>query len=412
MASSRSSRKYDSVVFSAYVVPTIPLLSGAVGDPDGAGYVAGEYVGLEDPKEDIKARMRLVAAAADQVYDLAIQTRDDPSILHIFMIPEFFFRGKTGAYESSPQHDLINFGAKLAREVADQPKFANWMFVFGTVLHSDMAAAADQKRKKAEAREDLVRAIVRAYEASPDDETRDFVFGLLTQVTEFAQSHPLAIVRNSCYIYKQQSSEWPKGLHVDKRFVSHEDFVISYYSPLSYSEMNVAYPYVDESSGELKKEATDAKSIFSMDGITFAVEICLDHRRGRLRMAREQNEESMVPVDIHLVPSCGMQLQQPSIVARTGGVAFNCDGQYAKRDTKASPDNESSIFTGTQDGKGHTQMSVVKAETSGPKKHATLEHPNVEVITAPLAVPSDIPVDEIEACGAGEVHMYSQLSLP
>eukprot|EP00567_Pseudictyota_dubia_P012197 CAMPEP_0197438344 /NCGR_PEP_ID=MMETSP1175-20131217/5372_1 /TAXON_ID=1003142 /ORGANISM="Triceratium dubium, Strain CCMP147" /LENGTH=408 /DNA_ID=CAMNT_0042968057 /DNA_START=73 /DNA_END=1295 /DNA_ORIENTATION=+ len=399
-------RKYESVVFSAYVVPTIPILSGAVGDPDGAGYVAGKYVGLDDPKKDIKARMRLVAAAADQVYNLAAETRDDPSILHIFMVPEFFFRGKTGAYESSPDQDLTQYGGTIAREIGDQPKFANWMFVFGTYLHSDIGAADSVKRKKAEAREDLIQALVRAYEASPDDDTREFVFSLLTQATEFAQSRPLTVVRNSCFIYKQQSSSWPMGLFIDKRFISHEDFVISYYSPTAYTEMNVAYPYVDESSGELKSEATDAKSIFSMDGITFAVEICLDHRRGRLRMAREENEQSRVPVDIQLVPSCGMQLQQPSIIAKTGGFVFNCDGQYATRDTKASPDDHTSVFKGSKDGKGHTQLTTVKAEASAPEQHATLEIPkDARVITAPFSVPSDVNVDQIEACGAGEVHL-------
>lgn len=413
MASTTKYKKYNSVVFSAYVIPTIPHLSGVVGDPDGAGYVSGQYVGLEDPKEDMKARFRLVAAAADQLYNLATATRDDPSVLHVMMIPEFYFRGKTGAYESSPDHDLINFGGKLARELADQPKFVNWLFVLGTVLHGDKATASDVVRKKAAARDNLVKAIVRAYEAAPDGETKDFVFGLLTQSTEFAQSHPLTIVHNSCYIYKQQSSEWPNGLHVDKKFVSHEDFVISYYSPDAYSEMNVAYPYVDGGSGELKKEATDAKSIFCMDGITFAVEICLDHRRGRLHSARNENEESRVPVDVQLVPSCGMQIQQPSVVARTGGIVFNCDGQYAKSDKGASPDEASSIFTGSQDGKAHTQLTVVKKEASGPENDSILERPNyVEVITAPLDVPSDIRVDQTEACGAGEVQIYSKLPLP
>jgi hypothetical protein len=203
------------------------------------------------------------------------------------------------------------------------------------------------------------------------------------------------------------------GLSVDKRFVSHEDFVISYYSPTSYSEMDVAYPYIDESSGELKKEATDARSIFSMDGITFAIEICLDHRKGRLRTTRNNNEESRVPVDIQIVPSCGMQLQQPSVVAKKGGVVFNVDGEYADSDKEASPDDKTSIFTGTEDGKGHTQLSAVVAEACGADKDAVLERPSgIKVTTAPFAAPSDVPLSQLEACGAGEVHIYSKVPLP
>jgi hypothetical protein len=108
-----------------------------------------------------------------------------------------------------------------------------------------------------------------------------------------------------------------------------------------------------------------------------------------------------------------MQIQQPSVVARTGGLVFNCDGQYAERDTKASPDDKSSIFTGSRDGKGHTQLTVVTKEAAGPENDAMLECPNnVEVVTAPLRVPSDVRVDQTEAYGAGEVQIYSKLPLP
>jgi len=410
-----TNKQYKSVVFAAYVVPTIPALTGAVGDPDGAGYVSGNYVGLDDPQKDIAARFRLVQAAAEQAYQLS-STREDPTVLHIFVCPEFFFRGPNGAYQADPA--LRDFVAQRARELADRPMFANWMFVFGTILSaaaSDTAATA-QMRQKAKLRDDLVQAIVRSYNAALDDETKNFVFGLLTQATEFAQSHPLVQVHNRSFVYKQNSSEWPHGLSIEKRFVSHEDFVISYYSPNAYSEMSVAYPNVDERCGEIKKEAFDSESIFTMDGITFAVEICLDHRRGRLRQVRQRDEASRVPIDVHLVISCGMQIQQPSVVAKAGGIVFNCDGQYSKRDAKASPDDKCSIFTGSRDGKGHTQMTVVKEEASmDDKRDADLVRPQgIEVVTEPLRIPSEfeLTVDQIEAYGAGEVHIYSKYPLP
>lgn len=412
---SNQNKKYTSVVFAAYVVPTIPALTREVGDPDGAGYVGGKYVGFDDPEKDIAARFRLVQAAAEQVYDLSTETRDDQTVLHIFVCPEFFFRGPNGAYQTDPT--LRDFVAQLARDLADRPKFANWMFVFGTLLvASSETAASSETRQKAKLRDDLVQAIVRSYDAASDDETKDFVFGLLTQATEFAQSHPLVQVHNRCFVYKQNSFEWPHGLCIEKRFVSHEDFVISYYSPDAYSEMSVAYPYVDESFGEIKKEVFDSKSIFTLDGITFAVEICLDHRRGRLRQVRQEDEASRVPIDVHLVVSCGMQIQQPSVVAKAGGIVFNCDGQYSKRDTKASPDDKCSIFTGSRDAKGHTQMTVVTEEASmGTERDAGLVRPqDVEVVTAPLRIPSELElnVSQIEAYGAGEVHVYSKYPLP
>lgn len=186
---SPASKKYLSIVFAAHVVPTIPSLEGVVGDPDGAGFVSGKYVGVEgDPKDDISARFKLVAAAANQVYDLATKTRDDETVLHLFVVPEFFFRGPNGAYESTIKgYALLDELRRLVRELADQPKFAHWMFVCGTILESDSPQADEQVQEDAALRDDLISAIIRAYNVAKKEETKDFIFGLLTQATDFAQ---------------------------------------------------------------------------------------------------------------------------------------------------------------------------------------------------------------------------------
>ena len=409
-------KKYSSVVFAAYVVPTIPNLSGAVGDPDGAGFVSGTYVGLPDPREDVQQRVKLISNAAAQAYDSCPpETRDDPSVLHIFVVPEFYFRGLNGAYEVGADRGLLKYLVDQLRSVADGPKYKHWMFVCGTVLESDEGGSDSdpQKKLRAAVRSDLAAALAKAYDVAPDDETKDFVFDMVQKCTSFAQAHPLYLVRNRCYAYKQGWEEWPQGVAVDKCFVSHEDFVMSTsLSPSAYAEGSIAYPYIDESSGELKAEAFDAKCIFTVDGITFALEICLDHRRARLRTVREKNESSRIPVDVHLVVSCGMQIQSPAVVAKTGGLVFNCDGQYANIDKGATPDEEHSIFTGSADGKGHTQLCVVVEETEA-KRDAVVGRPAVvEVTTAPLRSQGDVNVDALEAYGAGEVHVYSKCPLP
>ena len=66
-----SARPYASVVFSAYVVPTVPLVDAQVGDPDGPGYVDGKYVGIQgDPEMDIRIRVKLLSAAVEQAWDM------------------------------------------------------------------------------------------------------------------------------------------------------------------------------------------------------------------------------------------------------------------------------------------------------------------------------------------------------
>jgi len=404
-------RKYTSVVFVAWAVPTVPHETGAVGDPNGPGYVSGEYVGLDDAKKDMEERVQLLSAAAHQAYDMTTDTRDDPNVLHCMFIPEFFFRGKQGAYDATGDHTLRKHGGQLIRDLADQPKFAHWLFVCGSVIESDLMTASPELKHKAKLRNDLTMAIARAYNEASDNETKNFVFDILTQSTDFAQSHPLATIRNRCYLYKQNWPEWPEGAVIEKKFVSHEDFVIEYYTN-AYSEMSVAYPYVDESKGELKKDANDEKSIFQVDGIMVALEICLDHRRARLRQVRKEDAESNVPVDMHLIVSCGMQIQQPSVVAREGGLVFNCDGQYAARGEDDLPGEKASIWTGTQDGKAHSQMTVVAKETNK-NQDATCEMPkNVAVKTAPFQTPTDLNLSQLEAYGGGELHLYSKYPLP
>jgi hypothetical protein len=125
-------KKYSSIVFPAYVVPTIPSLEEAVGDPDGAVLVSGKYAGVEgDPKDDIDAGFKLVAAAASQAYDLATKTLDDDTVQQVFVVPEFFFRGPEGAYERTNKgYALLDELRRLVRELANQPKLAHWMCVW------------------------------------------------------------------------------------------------------------------------------------------------------------------------------------------------------------------------------------------------------------------------------------------
>ena len=271
---------------------------------------------------------------------------------------------------------------------------------------------SDEVQLRAQVRNNLIKAIVNAYNHAKDSVTKNFVFGLLETTTKFAQSHSLATVRNRCYLYKQNWPEWPQGVVIEKKYVSHEDFVIDYYAGNVYSEMNVAYPFVDESKGELKKDASDEKSIFQVNGIMVALEICLDHRRARLRQVRKDNAESNVPIDLHLIVSCGMQIQQPSVVAKSGGLVFNCDGQYAARGENDAPDAKASVWTGTHDGKAHSQMTIVSKEASK-NQDAICEMPeNVSVKTALFVPPKDLNLSQLEAYGGGEIHMYSKHPLP
>ena len=61
--------------------------------------------------------------------------------------------------------------------------------------------------------------------------------------------------------------------------------------------------------------------IFTMDCITFGLEVCRDHYLKRL--ASSQNSRS---AQIQLIPSAGMSIEQASIACADGGIIFNVDG--------------------------------------------------------------------------------------
>ena len=46
---------YSNVQFLGYAIPTIPLIVGDVGDPNGPGFVEGRYIGIDPPAKDAEA---------------------------------------------------------------------------------------------------------------------------------------------------------------------------------------------------------------------------------------------------------------------------------------------------------------------------------------------------------------------
>ena len=100
------------------------------------------YIGLEDTSKDVEKRLDIMRKAVERAYE---ESNTDESILKIFLVPEFYFRGLNGAYtfqteeaeeeESSCSSDICHILEGLASIVADV-RFENWLFLFGTVIAS------------------------------------------------------------------------------------------------------------------------------------------------------------------------------------------------------------------------------------------------------------------------------------
>jgi len=99
------------------------------------------YLGHDDPIVDIHKRMQVMYDAVDRAYEAADK---DPTTLKIFNAPEFFFRGKEGAYilnatddkssrENGDCTELCQILSGLESLVANK-KYQDWLFLFGSVV--------------------------------------------------------------------------------------------------------------------------------------------------------------------------------------------------------------------------------------------------------------------------------------
>jgi hypothetical protein len=406
---------YTDVQFIGYAIPSIPRVVADIADPNGPGFVEGRYIGIDPADADIDARIDLTMNALRQTLE-SDAVDASATTLKIFIMPEFTFRGKRGAYNNDPPavDYFTQFRTQFAKHVAE-PVYQGWLFVFGTTVNTagDYVPGQDPKRDlKARVREDMAMALANMWQfarAHHDPAMATFVFNTLVSYTQYCRTDPVYEITNKSYVVAGGTPDagYAEGLSVEKKFISAEDFVLNLYSN-AFAEENQAYPDIDEKNGEDKQTAFDDLSIFTIQGIKFGLEVCLDHYRARLRRNRTPDTEL---VQIHLIPSCGMQIAPLSVVAGAGGLVFNCDGQY-DLDPGSQPEAANSIWTGTASHRAHTQLTQVVTHCTGNDPTC-----NPPVLTKPNATVTTVPIDDptapkLFAYGAGEVHVYTPLPVP
>lgn len=121
------------------------------------------YLGHSNPKKDVHQRLKIMA---DAVAKAEAVSEKDPEILKVFVAPEFFWRGKDGAYvfyddlnttASTAEHDKYFTDEELEDDCTEvcqilkgledmvaNPKYKDWIFLFGTVVVSEILPKEDQ----------------------------------------------------------------------------------------------------------------------------------------------------------------------------------------------------------------------------------------------------------------------------
>lgn len=311
------------------------------------------YVGQKDAKVDVQQRLRIMTTAVDRAYEFSDKNQ---TTLKIFLAPEFFWRGKEGAYVINSDTQECGYICQILKGleiIVQQERFKDWLFVFGTVVASDRI----------------------------DDDDQEYLF------------------YNFAPVYKgfdpTQTSFHGKRFIVPKRYVSKLDFL----TPRRNFNHTMAKQLIDEGKYIPSSEHTifnpynfDRKKYdnkgwseyeedlaylgynmidygwFLMDNITFTLEICLDHSRHVALDSFMANlvtgSKTMIPsgggdtgltltaipnhqAQISLVSSAGMVVNEKSLVLAHGGSIFLQDGLSNDSSTwEGSHGEEGILFDG------------------------------------------------------------------
>ena len=279
---------YSYVLPIAYEINTFTLVQT---DVLGA---FSTYRGRADSGKDISKRCQIMCNAIDIAYDNCASHAGGRSSesLKVFMAPEFYFRGKEGAYPVEVLSEIM----PLLREHTKDIKFADWLFVFGTALGRI--------------------------------ETEDGKFEILN----------VALVQKG-------GVAAPDGVNeriIYKEYISSIDFAGPNYGRHADWE-NPVNRRVFVGGG--------TRAILPVEGSNDPTRpSALDHLLGRLKMTPPAVGNAIV--QLHLITSAGASITPAYVSGRTGTVAFNVDGN-SRSDVKvkAGPNacNASIAAAGTYD---------------------------------------------------------------
>jgi len=242
-----------------------------------------DYVGLDEPRRDVAARLKVVEEALKLAHDKA--KTDDETTLRVFVMPEFFFRGKVGAYMMGRPEidDLIDGLQGLVKD----PKWRHWFCVFGSAVGMSV----------------------------PDKGKFEGYNYTLCQAGGFGDAKGAGPKAAHAVVKEHMSGI--DFIH-DASKVGDEQWLRGRYGVLA-DQIEHLKP-ANATGSEVQQRSYGGECIFEHYDLTWGVEICLDH------LVRRIKKSTGAPaINLQVVPSCGASLEKDSVVVRKG-YAFNCDG--------------------------------------------------------------------------------------
>lgn len=287
--------------------------------------MTGDYFRFVDKDSgDQQGKCHEMMHAIESARNNVVLNGDNDSTLKIFMAPEFYFRGAKGAYSYDLVADIIPTMKKLGTE---NGIYEHWLFVFGTAV----AASEDTqtfctvclppnnlKIKFVKDPKNPAKTIPQCMN-NPAHATAEGSYGNEVQNVALIQkgqdTHMVVKEYVSGIDYKADQVTVTVGQGKSKT-----DQTNWYVPPAGSSQSRFVSKFKDERMGG---------GIFTIDGITFGMEICLDHSH---TSATPNSGGRLAPyadtIQILLIPSFGMTIGT-GLYCVNGGIVFNVDGQNA-----------------------------------------------------------------------------------
>jgi hypothetical protein len=279
----------------------------------------GSYSGNEKDPDDMLDRCRDLKEAIRNAYTLVDRMgtyNGDGTILKIFMAPEFYFRGKNGVYthevvhgrEAQPDAKLpkVQGIMEVMSEEIDKEIYKDWLFVLGTAIAATELTETVCKVCDGEVKfvKDTVTFNTKPVcKANPKHATQEKSRG--------------AFVENVALVKKQKETHT-----ITKELISDNDYVNNHVTIEGSRRMKVN-PDAGTNVPTKFKDERMGGCIFTIDGVTIGLEVCLDHR-SRSASGSPGRLEHAGNIQIQLIPSAGVTIESLRTIA--GGIVFNVDG--------------------------------------------------------------------------------------
>lgn len=249
---------------------------------------------------------------------------DNDQTLKIFMAPEFYFRGVHGAYSPDLVSEIIPTMMKNEDNLkgTGHSDFKNWIFVFGTAVSAMETSATVCQQCGEDAVEFIKQANGKTIAQCKNDPTHTILQG-----TYGAEIHNVALIQKGQekylitkeftsgidYKHTQGGAQFGKvWVHPNTPNIK----LLNVVPPQGSADSHIVSKFDDERMGGC---------VFTVDNITFGLEICLDHiasatpNQGRLASYSDS-------IQIHLIPSFGMNIGN-KMYCKANGLVFNVDGR-------------------------------------------------------------------------------------